>query len=138
MNGPKRMPGRRWNRTALEIRSNRHDEHEAHVFLCRLYANLSTGTYKKRTDIQRCTCMIWRDVILVQFNYHLHHFTECFNRQLRHHGSTACPLHALCVLIHAENTDNVIGTAESLYAFKALLTVMQTSGANMNREILRV
>ena len=101
-----------------------------------MYSYLSRCADEQRTDVERGSTLVCRDILLIEAHYLLHHLNEQFCRQLGHHDATACRLQTCSVVLYTEHTHLAVGTAISLQSLKSLLTIMQTGGCHVQFQIL--
>ena len=101
-----------------------------------MYTYLSRCADEQRTDVERSSTLVCRDVFLIEAHYLLNHFHKQLCRQLGHHDAPTCRLQTCSVVLYSEHTHFAVGTAISLQSLKSLLTIMQTGGCHVQFQIL--
>ena len=122
--------------TTLEIGAHGGCENHEQIVLSSMHTHLSGDAHKQRTQIQRGTALIRRNVVLIQQNHLLHHLNEHICRHLGHLNATRRRLHACSVLFWAEESHVAIGTTVGLQSLKRLLSIVQTGSCHVHFNVL--
>ena len=105
-------------------------------------AHLRADTDEQRTQIERSTALIRRDVLLVEAHHLACHLHKSFGGHLRHQRGICRPLQARSILLNAEKAHLSVGTTIGFQTLESLLSVVKCRcrhvqfnifvGANLN------
>ena len=125
-------------RAALEVGTDRSDDHAELIFLCRLHADHDAGSKHIRTDIQRSAAAVRRYPCSVGLDDLVHCLEEALCRERRHFHAGCGIHHSLRVHVRAESHDAAVFPGVSLQALEDLLAVMKNACAlaDLNSRII--
>ena len=115
-------------KSALIIRTYRHDDDAELVFIRRLNPDNRTGREHVRTDVESSSRAVGRNEISVCLYYLVNSLYEFILRERRHLKTLSRIIHALSVEVRTEAYDIAVLCCVRLESFKAGLGILQNAG----------
>ena len=120
---------------ALVVGAHRGDEDDEGVFLRRRDADLRGAPEQQRADVQGAAGAVGRDVVGVGLDDAPAGVDEHLGRHGRHADALGGVVHALGVLLRAEEDDVAVLLPEGFHAFEGFLPVVQGRGRDVDGDV---